>query len=66
MNNIALSKAAKAVVRRNTEVVQGKGNFDAFEELLAEDFVDHSELSPSRPYRVTSQDWEEVLGHADG
>jgi steroid delta-isomerase-like uncharacterized protein len=36
------SNAAKAVVRRNTEEVQGKGRFDVFEELFADDFVDHT------------------------
>lgn len=30
----AISEAAKAVVRRNTEEVQGGGNFEVFEELL--------------------------------
>jgi steroid delta-isomerase-like uncharacterized protein len=30
------------VVRRNTEEVQGKGNFEVFDELFAEDFVDHT------------------------
>jgi steroid delta-isomerase-like uncharacterized protein len=34
--------AAKAVVRRNTEEVQGHGNFAVFEELFADDFVDHT------------------------
>jgi steroid delta-isomerase-like uncharacterized protein len=34
--------AAKAVVRRNTEEVQGRGNFDVFEELFADDFLDHT------------------------
>src|SRR3954449_11178808 len=34
--------AAKAVVRRNTEEVQGKGDFDLFEQLFADDFVDHT------------------------
>ena len=34
--------AAKAVVRRNTEEVQGRGNFDVFDELIAVDFVDHA------------------------
>jgi hypothetical protein len=34
--------AAKAVVRRNTEEVQGRGNFEVFEELFADDFVDHT------------------------
>ena len=36
------SDAAKAVVRRNTEKVQGCGNFDVFEELFAGDFMDHT------------------------
>jgi hypothetical protein len=31
-----------AVVRRNTEEVQGKGNYEAFEELFAKNFVDHT------------------------
>ena len=31
-----------AVVRRNTEEVQSCGRFDAFEELFAADFVDHT------------------------
>lgn len=34
--------AAKAVVRRYTEEVQSKGNFELFEELFADDFVDHT------------------------
>jgi steroid delta-isomerase-like uncharacterized protein len=37
-----ISEAAKAVVRRNTEEVQSAGNFDVFEELFAEDFLDHT------------------------
>ncbi|WP_342251172.1 ester cyclase [Sphingomonas sp. OTU376] len=40
MNDI--SEAAKAVVRRNTEEVQGGGNFALFEELFSDDFVDHT------------------------
>jgi steroid delta-isomerase-like uncharacterized protein len=36
------SDAAKAVVRRNTEEVQGGGNFEVFEELFADDFLDHT------------------------
>jgi steroid delta-isomerase-like uncharacterized protein len=36
------AEAAKAVVRRNTEEVQSKGNFDVFEEVFADDFVDHT------------------------
>ncbi|GIZ50301.1 ester cyclase [Noviherbaspirillum aridicola] len=37
-----ISEAAKAVVRRNTEEVQGGGNFELFEELFADDFLDHT------------------------
>jgi steroid delta-isomerase-like uncharacterized protein len=41
--------AAKAVVRRNTEEVQGRGNFDLFEELFADDFVDHTPQPNTTP-----------------
>ena len=40
---------AKAVVRRNTEEVQGGGNFELFEELFAEDFVDHTPQPNTTP-----------------
>src|SRR5256714_15593350 len=33
---------AITVVRRNTEEVQGKGNYEVFEELFAKDLVDHT------------------------
>ena len=36
------SEAGIAVVRRNTEEVQSRGNFEVFEELFAADFVDHT------------------------
>jgi steroid delta-isomerase-like uncharacterized protein len=42
MSTITSADAAKAVVRRNTEEVQGKGNFGVFEELFADDFIDHT------------------------
>ena len=42
MSSTSASETAKAVVRRNTEEVQGKGNFDVFEELFADDFFDHT------------------------
>ena len=42
MSNSMLADAAKAVVRRNTEEVQSRGKFDVFEELFADDFVDHT------------------------
>jgi predicted ester cyclase len=42
MTNTTTGEAAKAIVRRNTEEVQGKGDFAVFEELFAQDFVDHT------------------------
>ena len=36
------SEEAKAIVRRNTEDVQGKGDFVLFDQLFADDFVDHT------------------------
>ena len=46
------SEAAKAVVRRNTEEVQSRGNFEVFEELFADDFVDHT----PQPNRTPDKD----------
>lgn len=37
-----VSEAAKAVVRRNTEEVQGRGDFEVFDELFDNDFHDHT------------------------
>ena len=37
------------VVRRNTEEVQGRGNFEVFDELFVADFVDHT-AATGRPY----------------
>jgi len=42
MTSKTLSDAAKAVVRRNTEEVQGGGNYELFDELFADDFLDHT------------------------
>ena len=49
MTGDSVSDAAKAVVRRNTEEVQGGGNFDVFEELFADDFVDHTPQPRTSP-----------------
>src|SRR5258708_18513420 len=40
---------AKDVVRRNTEEVQGRGNFEVFEELFADDFVDRTPQPNTTP-----------------
>ena len=49
MRTLTASDAAKAVVRRNAEEVQGKGNFNVFEELFADDFVDHTTQPGTTP-----------------
>ena len=49
MRTLTASDAAKAVVRRNTEEVQGKGNFDIFDELFADDFIDHTTQPGTTP-----------------
>jgi steroid delta-isomerase-like uncharacterized protein len=49
MSNVSSSEAAKAVVRRNTEEVQNMGRFDVFEELFADDFVDHTPQPDTTP-----------------
>ncbi len=51
-----LSDAAKAVVRRNTEEVQSHGNFDVFEELFADDFVDHTPQPNMTPNKAGVRD----------
>jgi steroid delta-isomerase-like uncharacterized protein len=40
---------AKAIVRRNTEKVQGEGDFTLFDELFADDFVDHTPQPGTTP-----------------
>ena len=55
-----LSDDAKAVVRRNTEEVQSRGNFDLFEELFADDFVDHT----PQPNTTPDKDGVRKLYHA--
>ena len=49
MSRKSVSDDAKAVVRRNTEEVQGKGRFDVFEELFADEFVDHTTQPGTTP-----------------
>lgn len=52
-----VSEAAKAVVRRNTEEVQGLGNFELFEQLFADDFADHT----PQPNMTPNKDGVRVL-----
>ena len=37
-----ISESAKAVVRRNTEEVQGGGDWGLYDQLFSDDFVDHT------------------------
>ena len=43
------SDDAKQIVRRNTEEVQSRGNFDLFEELFSDDFIDHTPQPNTTP-----------------
>src|SRR4051794_210828 len=49
MSSTTARETAKEVVRRNTEEVQSKGNFDVFEEIFADDFFDHTPPPPKTP-----------------
>ncbi len=42
MTRSAESARAIEIVRRNTEEVQGKGDFVLFDELFSDDFIDHT------------------------
>jgi steroid delta-isomerase-like uncharacterized protein len=42
MARTSATEAAISVVRRNTEEVQGGGNFEVFDQLFADDFLDHT------------------------
>jgi steroid delta-isomerase-like uncharacterized protein len=55
------SEAAKAVVRRNTEEVQGRGNFEVFEELFAEDFLDHTPQPGRTPDKAGARELYRTL-----
>jgi steroid delta-isomerase-like uncharacterized protein len=61
MTNSAASDAAKAVVRRNTEEVQSRGNFELFEELFAPDFVDHTPQPGRTPDRNGARELYRLL-----
>ena len=58
------SEAAKAVVRRNTEEVQGGGNFELFDELFADDFLDHTPQPGRTPDKAGARELYHVLREA--
>ena len=55
------SEAAKTVVRRNTEEVQGGGNFALFEELFADDFLDHTPQPGRTPDKAGARELYHTL-----
>ena len=59
-----LREAAKAVVRRNTEEVQSKGNFELFEELFSDDFLDHTPQPGRTPDKAGARKLYHVLREA--
>src|SRR3954468_18026177 len=59
MTDHDVSEAAKAVVRRNADEVQGGGDFGLFEALFADDFLDHT----PQPGRTPDKDGARTLYH---
>jgi steroid delta-isomerase-like uncharacterized protein len=59
MSHDEAGEQAIAVVRRNTEEVQGRGDFELFEELFADDFVDRT----PQPGTTPDKDGVRVLYH---
>jgi steroid delta-isomerase-like uncharacterized protein len=57
-------EAAKAVVRRNTEEVQGGGDFELFDELFADDFLDHTPQPGRTPDKAGAKELYHVLREA--
>jgi steroid delta-isomerase-like uncharacterized protein len=52
-------QTAKEIVRRNTEQVQGQGDFGLFETLFADDFIDHT----PQPGTTSDKDGVRALYH---
>ena len=61
MTSTDASEVAKAVVRRNTEEVQGGGNFAVFDELFADDFLDHTPQPGRTPDKAGARELYKVL-----
>jgi steroid delta-isomerase-like uncharacterized protein len=61
MTDDQASEAAKAVVRRNTEDVQGGGDFALFDELFADDFLDHTPQPGGTPDKAGARELYRTL-----
>ena len=64
MTSKTLGDAAKAVVRRNTDEVQGGGNFELFDELFADDFLDHTPQPGRTPDKSGARQLYKTLRNA--
>ncbi|MEV6539144.1 ester cyclase [Streptomyces sp. NPDC051665] len=61
MTETDVSEAAKAVVRRNTEEVQGGGDYALYDELFADGFVDHTPQPGRTPDKAGALELYKVL-----
>jgi len=59
-----ISEIAKAVIRRDTDEVQGGGDFELFEQLFADDFVDHTPQPGGRPDKAGVRELYQCLRQA--
>ncbi len=59
-----ISEGAKAVIRRNTAEVQGGGDFELFDQLFADDFVDHTPQPNCTPDKAGARSLYRVLREA--
>nr|WSY53864.1 ester cyclase [Streptomyces sp. NBC_00886] len=64
MSSSNVGEAAKAVVRRNTEEVQGGGDFELFDELFDDDFLDHTPQPGRTPDKAGAKELYHVLREA--
>ncbi|WTY01388.1 maleylpyruvate isomerase N-terminal domain-containing protein [Streptomyces canus] len=67
MSDTDVSEAAKAVIRRNTEDVQGEGNYELYDELFSGDFLDHTpqpgRTGLSKPSALPGWTHKRVVSH---
>ena len=61
MTVTSVSEAAKAVVRRNTEEVQGGGDYALYDQLFADHFVDHTPQPGRTPDKAGALELYKVL-----
>ena len=61
MTVTSVSEAAKAVVRRNTEEVQGGGDYALYDQLFADAFVDHTPQPGRTPDKAGALELYKVL-----